>query len=238
MLGGGAVTPRGDIRAALRRELDADSPGLAGSPATIQMPAPVFLPDRLAAACAHAQPVIGAADPMSAAVEELQFALGEGPWQEGPPRGGVDIDIAGEDELLARWPVFTTQLMATSPFRAVVTAPLPGTPTPQVSMQLYLRAGDAVPNLGCLHEMADAVARHLPEDLIDPGSQVLGQPAWLFTPAVEARQSVWRAVTYAATMGAVSSAAALAAMRAHAFAQSQDLPAVAALVLGGLRLAG
>jgi anti-anti-sigma factor len=125
-----------------------------GDPATS---APELLPVRLARACVAVLPVsgaglsvmnddfrvpLGASDDVSQAAERLQFIQGEGPCLDAARSGRVVI--AQAEQIQQRWPAFGDQFAQQTPFRAVISIPLPLTADLRGALDLYLTATDPV----------------------------------------------------------------------------------------------
>ncbi|MEI4270437.1 GAF domain-containing protein [Klenkia sp. LSe6-5] len=208
---------------------------------------PGLLPERLARACVRSLPVdgagitctfhpgrrlpIGASDPEAAAAERLQFSIGEGPCVTAQTE--QRMVVAAGDELAARWPVYTAQLMARTDYRGVVSVPLPGALAGVAALDVYLHRATDTAALAADDVLAVAgeVAAALADDLAGSGSRSLGMPAWMDEGPVAARQHVWRAVGYLVGRDGGSAGEALARLRARAFAQDDDVESVAVAVL-------
>lgn len=126
------------------------------------------LPSRLAAATATVLEVtgagislmldgtdrvgIGASDMLAAVAQRLQSTAGDGPcWVAQRCRRPV---VAGPHEMADRWPAFSAELQARTPYRAVVAVPLINRLDGVGTVDLYL---DSTDELHTLH-IADTVA--------------------------------------------------------------------------------
>src|SRR5918997_5051546 len=123
---------------------------LATSPPTLE--GPDLLPARLARACARALAVdgaglslhvgvlrtpIGTSDEETAHAERLQFTVGDGPCLRARDTGTV---IAFSIEDIARnWPQLWASLLHETPYRGVLSVPLPSPMGPLVVLDLYVR---------------------------------------------------------------------------------------------------
>ncbi|MHA6761223.1 ANTAR domain-containing protein [Streptacidiphilus sp. PAMC 29251] len=221
--------------------------------AAAQGPAAGLL-NRLCAACSSTLPVEGVAISMMAQVgrpmarsasdervtrlEELQFTLGEGPgiaaYTSRAPAWTTDLLQVDSD-----WPVFAAEaaalvLAAGWEIRSMVAFPLQLGREPLGIVDLYRRhSGDVDPELIAQARIAvDAVALALLAAVGDGE----GGPAWL-PPMVTDEVTVDQAVGMVMAQLDLGPEAALARLRAHAFAQGQMLGDVAAAVVSrALRL--
>jgi hypothetical protein len=124
---------------------------LASSPP--ELTGPELLPARLARACARALDVdgaglslhvgllrtpIGASDAVTAHAERLQFTVGDGPCLRAND-DGVEITFAIED-IQRNWPQLWAALLGDTPYRGVLSVPLPPPMGPLVVLDLYVHA--------------------------------------------------------------------------------------------------
>lgn len=145
---------------------------------------------------------IGASDVHAAVAERLQFTAGDGPcWVAQQDRRPI---VAGPHEMTDRWPAFAADLLARTPYRAVVSLPLIGQLDGVGTVDLYL---GSTAELRALHiadtvAVADEIARQLTEHLTEratgdaPGADHNADHgvAWLGSPGVRARARVWQAM--------------------------------------------
>lgn len=207
------------------------------------------LPDHVARACTAALDVegaglsytllpdrrlpLGASDPEAAAAERLQYATGEGPCLSAQRQRAMVL--APLAVLIERWPVFTAQLQAQTPYRSVVALPVGGPLAGVVALDLYRRDPDS-PDPQALQDIEDVaglVGRALVDDLAGDEDLVLGLPASFRTLPIAARHRVWLAIGHLSAQRAVPTSAALALLRAAAFAGGLDLETTANRILSG-----
>jgi hypothetical protein len=207
---------------------------------------PEMLPSRLAAACVAVLPVagagisvfsnefrvpVGASAAPAAAAERLQFTTGEGPClsvhASGVPAAYTESDLA------ARWPDFHEELVEATPYRAVVSVPLPKALTGVGALDLYFTEPDGPARLPI--DDASAVGA-LVADLLGrqpwvPALTGLSEPNWLHaSPAVQ-RGMVSVAMGMVSVAVGLTLPDALAALRAHAYAAGQTLDELAGQVV-------
>jgi hypothetical protein len=216
---------------------------------------PVLFPVRVARACAQVLPAagvglalfeaenvrfpIGASSDTAADAERLQFTTGEGPClQAHHDRRPV---IATEAELARRWPLFHDQLLAVSPFRAVVAVPLRRGLNGLGTMDLYFRQDVDIEEL----ELTDL------EHLVDHVSQLLllstasspefptthitssdtPRETWLDVSPTSGRNAVFIATGMLNISLRLSAPDALALLRAYAFGAGRTVDDVAADIM-------
>ena len=162
------------------------------------------------------------------ALEELQYTLGEGPCQDAYI-SGVPTLIASLDDTAARWPTFASEAVEAG-IRAVFAFPLTQTNIPFGVLTLYQEApgplnptqrDDCAAVVDVLSETMLSVAASVP-----PGTL----PSQL-DDAVAHRAEVHQAAGMVAVQLGASVADALVRLRAHAFAHSQSVSAVASDVV-------
>lgn len=214
--------------------------------AAADLPGPELLPDRLARACAQVLPVdgagislffaadrrlpLGASDEVSARAERLQFTLGEGPCLSAHAAG--EPLVVDEAAIRTRWPAFHDDLVGRTPFRGIISLPLEADLHGVGALDLYLlraqdlRAVSLSDALAVTHELAACftVANGRTSPRADG-------PAWLDAPAAARRSLVWQAMGFVNAGLGVTSADALAIMRAHAYGAGQELDDLAQQVL-------
>ena len=218
---------------------------LASSPPDLT--GPDLLPARLARACACALDVdgaglslhvgvlrtpIGASDAQTAHAERLQFTVGDGPCLRAQDNGTA---IAFSLEDIARnWPQLWASLLNETPFRAVLSVPLPPPMGPLVVLDLYVRDPGTLTSL----DRADieAVALATTEELAltvtgpefpDDGSN------WLESPDAQRRANVWQAMGLVGISFGLDAADAIATMRASAISGGRVVDDVAEDIVAG-----
>jgi hypothetical protein len=210
------------------------------------LPGPELLPERLARASAEVLPVdgagislffasdrrlpLGASDESSAEAERLQFTVGEGPCLSSHADG--DPVLAEEETIRSRWPAFYDQLVARTRVRAVISLPLVDDLRGFGALDLYLVPPNSVGSVTLADAWAvtSAVTASFTATA-RPSSRSADGPAWLDAPAAERRSRVWQAMGFVNAGLGVTSADALALLRARAYSDGCDLDDLAALVL-------
>ncbi|SNS51221.1 hypothetical protein SAMN06893096_104439 [Geodermatophilus pulveris] len=218
---------------------------LASSPA--HLAGPELLPSRLARACALALAVdgaglslhvgvlrtpIGASDPQTAHAERLQFTVGDGPCLRAQDTGSL---IAFSMEDIARnWPQLWGSLLEESPYRGVLSVPLPSPMGPLVVLDLYVRDPRTLTALD--RDDVQQVARGTAEELSltvtgpefpDDGSN------WLDGPDARRRANVWQAMGLVGIAFGLDAADAIVTMRASAISSARVVDDVAEDILAG-----
>ena len=212
-----------------------------------ELPGPELLPERLARACAASLRVdgaglsmfftadrrlpLGSSDEQSAVAERLQFTVGEGPCLSAHAAGRPLV--ADDAALQATWPVFNEELRARTAIRGIISLPLEDDLGGFGALDLFLTASGDVRRVG-LADCLDVV--HEVVTVFRATGQVSRQgdgPAWLDAPAAARRSLVWQAMGYLNAGLEITSADALAVLRAHAYTEGSDLDDVAARVLDG-----
>ncbi|MGB3440901.1 MAG: GAF and ANTAR domain-containing protein [Actinophytocola sp.] len=202
----------------------------------------VSLPSRLCAACLSALPVSGvgaalmtvdgpsgivlaATDGQARQLEELQFALGEGPCVEasGGSRAVLEPDLVATGT--SRWPRFGAAVLAAG-VRAVFAFPLRVGAIRVGVLDLYRD----VPGMLTAPELAEALA------FADAATEVIlhlqddGAGSVLTGPA-DGRAEVHQATGMMTIQLGVSLVEALLRLRAHAYASGKSVSAIAADVV-------
>lgn len=176
---------------------------------------------------------VWASDATAQAIEDLQFALGEGPaldaFRKGAPALEPDLPSAS-----CRWPFFCSQAVALGT-RAVFSFPLQVGVIRLGSLNLFRNT------LGfpTKDQLADALvlADVATQDLID--LQAEGSIRWSHSDRLGQRTRVQQATGMVAAQIDSDMASALARLRAHAFANDITIFEVAEQVVArSLRLAG
>ncbi len=213
-----------------------------------------LLPDRLAAACVSVLPAsgagislfyddfrvpLGASDDAASCAERLQFTTGEGPCLEAIRTGNTVL--AGREEILDHWPEYGQELVARTPYDAVIS--LPVTITGQAPGALDLFFTDQ-PMLGRI-SLADVTtvrgqiteAFRLTESASDGVKPLSGEaePAWLHGPTARKRTHVWIAMGMVMTRFELIAADALALLRAYAYGTGSTVDQLADELINGRR---
>jgi hypothetical protein len=211
---------------------------IAVAASAAELRGPELLPERLARACARVLPVdgagislffapdrrlpLGASDPASAEAERLQFTTGEGPCLSSHAEGRPVL--ADEEAIRSRWPAFYDALVTHTPIRGTISLPLEDELRGIGALDLYTIPPSDIAALS-LQDALDItreVAATFQAENREAGRQSDG-PAWLDAPAAERRSIVWQAMGFVNAGLGVTSADALAILRAHAYAEGQPL---------------
>jgi hypothetical protein len=211
---------------------------IAVAASSADLPGTELLPERLALAAAAVLPVdgagislffasdrrlpLGASDPASAEAERLQFTAGEGPCLSSHAEA-VPI-VADEATLQARWPAFYDALVDRTPIRGTISLPLREGLRGIGALDLYVVPPHDVAELSlrdALTVSAEITATFSAE--VGADSRSGDGPRWLDAPAAERRAVVWQAIGFLNSGLGVTSADALALLRAHAYADGRDL---------------
>jgi hypothetical protein len=172
---------------------------------------------------------LGASDAAAAQAEALQTTLGEGPCLEATATS--DPLIADEASMAARWPIFSSELLAATPFRSVASLPLRSSELLRFGA-LDLYSTDPDPLLGqSLDEVSSSIADPIAAILFD-GPSTAGPsgamvPSWTTHAGVTRRMQVWTAVGMLIAHAGLNNLDALAALRAYAYGHSASLDDVA-----------
>jgi hypothetical protein len=210
---------------------------------------PELLPTRLARAIARMLPVdgagislagpdaqripLGASSEAAAAAERLQFTVGAGPCMTAQnTREPVFALLA---DLRRRWPPFAALLQERTPYCAVVALPLREAISGLGAIDFYFHRDDAVPDLDVFEAMAvgDLVTSTLSETAVWSDWEPGRGPGWLHGPTARRRAKVWEAMGSVALALELDTAAAMAVLRAAAYATERSVDDVAADVLTG-----
>ncbi|MEV4049762.1 GAF domain-containing protein [Amycolatopsis sp. NPDC049688] len=208
---------------------------------------------RVCRACVHLLPVDGAAvsvmveaghreivyasDPVSTALAELQFSLGEGPCFEAYVNGGPVLvpDLVAEPP--AAWPVFAAEA-ATQPVAALFTFPVQIGAVRVATLDTYRSTpGSLSPGeLSTALRVADVAALALSGLRAGGGRWLDGDGRWLESAGMRFRE-VHQATGMLIAHLDLPASAALARLRAYAFGHGRPLLEVAGdVVAGRLRL--
>jgi hypothetical protein len=206
-----------------RRSLTNNYPELAG---------PELLPMRLVRACAEVLPVCGvsvgilgngshrvplaSSSPASAVAQRAQFLVSEGPCLAANGAGGWII--ATEEVLRSSWPDFHAELVATTPFRSVVSSPVGHGLGGIAAVDFYYDVAEPVITAALLEDLesaADVVGAML---MAHSGLVALTvpPPKWLATQAAWARAEVWIALGMLNLEFGMDNVAALDQLRQYA----------------------
>lgn len=214
---------------------------------------PEMLAVRLTQACVAALPIdgaglsvhdvhgrrmpIGASDPAASLAERLQFTHGAGPCLRAHDDGHV---IAFDAADIARnWPELHASLVGETPFRGVLSVPLPPPLGPLVVLDLWVREPATLPatDRDDVVQVTEALTRAM-------AATVTGAPAtgaqhdWWDGPDASSRARVWQATGMVNVALGLDTADALAVLRAHAFTTGRVVDDLADdLVTGRLSLA-
>lgn len=172
---------------------------------------------------------IGVSDPSVAALEDLQFTLGEGPCRDAYNTERSVHAVRLDDGAVLRWPAFVALAHATG-IAAVFTYPLITDGAKVGVLTLYQReVGDLTTNQ---HGDSLALAAILAETILSlQDSAPAGALAVGLGDAVDYRAHIYQASGMASVQLGVPVNDALARIRAHAFANDQTIAAVAADIL-------
>jgi hypothetical protein len=205
---------------------------------------PDMLPTRLARAAAHALPVdgaglsihegaglrtpVGASDPEAAHAERLQFTHGDGPCLRAHDTGqGIAFDLAAIER---NWPELHASLVGALPFAAVLSLPLPPPLGPTVVIDLYATSPARLAEVP--RADVETVLLCLTEELVRASDGDEG-PRWWDAPDARRRVAVWQATGMLSVVLGMDVVAALAVLRAHAFATGRVVDDVAGDLVSG-----
>ena len=210
---------------------------------------PELLPVRLARGCAAMLRVdgagislvdasqqrvpLGASHEDAEVAERLQFTVGEGPCMTA--QNARQPVFAVEEDLQRRWPVFAGLLASSTPYRAVVGLPLQPALAGPGAIDLYFEDPDTVPDLDVFEALAvgELVTSALSDASVWSAWSPAEGPEWLQGPVPRRRAAVWEAIGKISVDLEVGATAALALMRAAAFAGGRTVDDVAADLLDG-----
>jgi hypothetical protein len=208
---------------------------------------PDLLPARLARACAAALGVdgaglslhvgvlrtpIGASDARTAHAERLQFTVGDGPCLRAQDNGEV---IAFSLEDIARnWPQLWASLLNETPYRGVLSVPLPPPMGPLVVLDLYVRDPARLTSMkrADLHDVAQATTQELALTVTGPEFPDDGS-SWLEGPDAQRRANVWQAMGLVGISFGLDAADAIATMRASAISAGRVVDDIAEDIVAG-----
>jgi GAF domain-containing protein len=169
---------------------------------------------------------LAATDETADLLEDLQFTLNEGPCMQaartGHPVSVADLQHSSE---VAHWPMFAAAVLERSPVRAVFALPLQWGAVNLGVVDLYRREPGALND----EQWRDAITTADTAALLMLGLRTEpdeGQGDWL-DPAVAHRAEIHQAAGMVSVQLDISTAEALARMRAHAFVHNRLLIQVA-----------
>jgi len=210
---------------------------------------PELLPTRLSRAIARMLPVdgagislagpdgqripLGASSEPAAVAERLQFTVGAGPCMTAQEAREPVFAMYGD--LQRRWPAFADLLRQRTDYYAVVALPLREAISGLGAIDLYFYREEDVPELDVFEAMAvgDLVTSALSETAVWSDWEPGRGPRWLHGPAAKRRARVWEAMGMITLALELDAAAALAVVRATAYATDRTVDDVAADVLDG-----
>ena len=215
------------------------------APVPDELSGPDMLPTRLARAAAQALPVdgaglsihegaglrtpVGASDPEAAHAERLQFTHGDGPCLRAHDTGqGIAFDL---DDIARNWPELHASLVGESPFTAVLSLPLASPLGPTVVIDLYATEPARLAQVP--RADVETVVLCLTEELVRASDDADGGPRWWDAPDARRRVAVWQATGMLSVVLRMDVVAALAVLRAHAFATGRVVDDVAGDVVSG-----
>jgi hypothetical protein len=140
--------------------------------------------------------------------------------------------VADEGTIAARWPAFYADLVARTPVRGIISLPLVDGLRSFGALDLYLVPPSvigAVTSVDALEVTREVVS--ILQGADRSSSRGPDGPAWLDAPAAARRSLVWQAMGFVNSGLGVTSADALALLRAHAYSECRDLDDLAAHVL-------
>jgi hypothetical protein len=168
---------------------------------------------------------VGASDEQAAVAERLQFTVAEGPCIEAH-RSASQV-IAHEAELASQWPVFYSELITKSPYRAIAAIPLPDGFADVGTIDLFFRDAQELKQLN----MTDVaiVTQQVTARLSSSASftDLESGPKWLDSPSAERRSWVLIAMGILNVALQVTAKDALDMLRAHAYSSRRTVDDVA-----------
>lgn len=202
----------------------------------------VVLPLALVQACATTLPIDGASitltgqlriplaasNPDTEQAESLQITVGEGPCLTAA--ASDTASISGLLEMSNTWPVFTHELVKTTPYRSIASIPLGDHPTSFAALDLYSTRDEPDHLLKSRYDLVEAatyVTQYLTDGL---GTSPVAGPSLLDSPAAVGRMRVWAAQGILVSHARISGSDALAALRGYAYGHNLSLDETAAQV--------
>jgi len=212
-----------------------------------ELTGPELLPARLARAGAVALSVdgaglslhvgslrtpIGASDEVTAHAERQQFTLGDGPCLRAHDDGAT---IAFDpDDIERNWPDLWASLVSDTPYRGVLSVPLPPPMGPLVVLDLYVRDPATLTRLdrADVEVVARATTHELAVTVTGPEFPDDGS-GWLDGPDARRRARVWQAMGLVGLAFDLDAADAIATMRAAALTSGRVVDDVAEDIVAG-----
>ncbi len=207
-----------------------------------------MLPSRLAKACVQVLPVdgaglglisdgfrlpLGASDMLATRAERLQFTHGEGPCLEASSARAPVIMTA--EDIADRWPQFAHELFRQTPYRGLLSVPLPLRAGSLGALDLYLHRAEQLTavNVADAFTIAKQIVHTLLNDTSD--AHLLGSsvPTWLATGPAPRRTNVWVAMGILMQRLGLAASDALALLRAHAYSRGIVVDDLAAALIAG-----
>ncbi len=178
---------------------------------------------------------LGASSPAATTAESLEFTLGEGPSLSAHTHDAPVLVPDLTDHwapVWSDWATYGEELCARTPYRAVFAFPLSREGLTLGTISLYRE----LPGELSSDEMARAmaVADQVFDDLLDSGMfdhDAAPLSRWLDLPLARGRGTLWRAVGVTTVELSMSSADALALLRAYSYSHNLLLDDVAADVI-------
>ncbi|MGY1745979.1 hypothetical protein [Blastococcus sp. SYSU D00695] len=172
---------------------------------------------------------VGSSDDAAALAERLQFTHGDGPCLRAHDTGeGIAFDLA---DIERNWPDLHASLIGETPFSAVLSLPLAPPLGPTVILDLY--ATDPLRLTRVARDDVETVLLCLTEELVRSSEATPGGTSWWDAPDARRRVAVWQATGMLSVAQGIDVVAALAVLRAHAFATGRVVDDVAADVVEG-----
>ena len=149
------------------------------------------------------------------------------------------VVIAQAEQIEQRWPAFGEQFIQQTPFRAVISIPLPLTADLKGALDLYLSPADRVEavSLAATTTICDQIVQALRiaqaiTGSLSPRSDE-AEPFWLHSPSAQGRTNVWVAMGMVMTRLQLPATDALARLRGYAYTHNTDVDHLAAALLQG-----
>ncbi len=185
---------------------------------------------------------LGASSEQASATERLQFTVGVGPCIEAMAEHN-EVRVS-EADIARRWPAFYDDLVARTPYRSIAALPIQITADIAGAIDLYFTDATAAltTDLGRAAQAADHIAGALRAAamITIPAMSARDalQPTWMAAPAATHRLRTWIAAGVVVSETGLAAADALSRLRAHAYANDEDVDHVTDAILGGrLKLA-
>ncbi len=172
---------------------------------------------------------VGASGPDAAQAERLQFTADEGPCLDAHRTSSPVLATASV--LARRWPDFHHRLIASTPFRSILSFPLLGALRGVGSVDLYCRGASEVENLAI--DDVEAIAGLLTDRLLaeEVFSGRSADPRWLDGPGATSRNQVLIAMGMISVAQGLAADRALAQLRRYASENGQTVDRVAGAVV-------